>query len=148
MLNFLIAFPAIGYFLLVKKIKKEIHCMYTLCVCVRLRVPARENPVKCRSCRVHSKGAQRRKAMQKKMMVRSGFTFTYLSTAEVVWATQMISQPVSSHFSLFSIALWDLANSSPVFSPNRFAVVFDSITVTCIIDILLTVYGGVLVCGQ
>ena len=28
----------------------------------------------------------------------------------------MISQPVSSFFSLFSIALWDLANSRPVHS--------------------------------
>ena len=38
----------------------------------------------------------------------------YLLTTRVVGAPQMISQPVSSIFSLFSTALWDLANSRPV----------------------------------
>ena len=40
----------------------------------------------------------------------------YPSTARVVGAPQMISQPISSTFSLFSTALWDLANSRPVHS--------------------------------
>ena len=37
-------------------------------------------------------------------------------TARVVGAPQMILQPVFSIFSLFSTALWDLANSRPVHS--------------------------------
>ena len=37
-------------------------------------------------------------------------------TARVFGAPQMISQPVSSIFFLFSTALWDLANSRPVHS--------------------------------
>ena len=37
----------------------------------------------------------------------------YSLTARVVGAPWMISQPVSSIFSLFSTALWDLANSWP-----------------------------------
>ena len=37
-------------------------------------------------------------------------------TARVVGAPQMISQAVSSIFSLFSTALWDFANSRPVHS--------------------------------
>ena len=37
-------------------------------------------------------------------------------TARVVWAPQMILQPVFSIFSLFSTALWDLPNSRPVHS--------------------------------
>ena len=41
------------------------------------------------------------------------FTFTYPLTARVVGAPQMISQPVSSIFSV-STALWDLANSRPL----------------------------------
>ena len=44
------------------------------------------------------------------------FTFTYPLTAGVVGAPQMTSQPVSSILSLFSTALWDLANSRPVHS--------------------------------
>ena len=36
--------------------------------------------------------------------------------ARVVWAPQMILQPVFSIFSLFSSALWDLPNSRPVHS--------------------------------
>ena len=43
-------------------------------------------------------------------------TFTYPLTAGVSGAPQMTSQPVSSIFPLFSTALWDLANSSPVHS--------------------------------
>ena len=37
-----------------------------------------------------------------------------LLTARVVGTPQMISQPISSIFSLFSTALWDLVNSRPV----------------------------------
>ena len=40
----------------------------------------------------------------------------YPLTAKVIGAPQMISQPVSSIFSLFSTALWDLTNSRPVHS--------------------------------
>ena len=36
-------------------------------------------------------------------------------TARVVWAQQMILQPV--HFPLFFTAIWDLPNSRPVHSP-------------------------------
>ena len=44
-------------------------------------------------------------------------TFTYRLTARVVGALQMIVRPVFSiFFSLFSTALWDLANSRPVHS--------------------------------
>ena len=42
------------------------------------------------------------------------FSFTYSFTAGVVGAPQMTSQPLSSISSLFSSALWDLANSRPV----------------------------------
>ena len=41
---------------------------------------------------------------------------TYSLTARVVGAPQMISQPVSSIFSLFSTAIWDFPNSKPVHS--------------------------------
>ena len=44
------------------------------------------------------------------------FYLIYPLTARVVGAPQMISQPVSSIFSLFPTALWDLANSRPVYS--------------------------------
>ena len=40
----------------------------------------------------------------------------YPLTARVIRAPQMISQPVSTIFSLFSTALWNLANSRPVHS--------------------------------
>ena len=40
----------------------------------------------------------------------------YPLTAKVVGAPQMILQPVSPIFSLFSTAHWDLANSRPVYS--------------------------------
>ena len=43
-------------------------------------------------------------------------TFTYPLTAGVVGTPQTTSQPVSSIFSVFSTALWDLANSRPVHS--------------------------------
>ena len=43
------------------------------------------------------------------------FIFTYPLTVEAVGAPQINSQPVSS-LSLFSTALWDLANSRPVHS--------------------------------
>ena len=46
----------------------------------------------------------------------SSLLFTYLLISGVVGAPQMTSQPVSSIYSLFSIALWDLANSGPVHS--------------------------------
>ena len=44
--------------------------------------------------------------------------FIYLLAVRVVWAPRMTSQPVCSIFpwSLFSTALWDLANSRPVHS--------------------------------
>ena len=48
--------------------------------------------------------------------ILSSHHLIYLLTARVVGAPQMISQPVSSIFSLFSTALWDLANSRPVHS--------------------------------
>ena len=58
------------------------------------------------------------------MLVRSSnlgwsFTFTYHLTVGVVGlgAPQVTSQPVSSIFSLFFTALWDLANFRPVHSP-------------------------------
>ena len=41
---------------------------------------------------------------------------TYPLIVRVVGAPQLISQPVFLHFSLFSTALWDLANSRPVHS--------------------------------
>ena len=44
------------------------------------------------------------------------FTFIYPLNEGVVGAPQMTSQPVSSIFSLFSAAIWDLANSRPVHS--------------------------------
>ena len=42
----------------------------------------------------------------------------YPLTSRVVGAPQMMSQPVSSIFSLFFTALWDLANSRPVHFPD------------------------------
>ena len=45
----------------------------------------------------------------------TNFTFLHLSlNARVIWARQMISQPVSS---IFSSVLWDLVNSRSVHSP-------------------------------
>ena len=44
------------------------------------------------------------------------FTSTYPLTTGVSGAPQVTSQPVSSYFSMFSTAFWDLANFRPVHS--------------------------------
>ena len=50
-------------------------------------------------------------------------TFTYPLTAGVVGTPQTTSQPVSSIFSVFSTALWDLANSRPVHTKTLLSVI-------------------------
>ena len=49
-------------------------------------------------------------------LLSTTFTFTYPLTARVVWAPRWLLNPFSPFPPLFSIAVWDLTNSRPVYS--------------------------------
>ena len=59
---------------------------------------------------------KKKKEKREEVLLQISIIIIYPLTARVFGAPQMISQPVSSIFPLFSTALWDSVNSRPVHS--------------------------------